>query len=109
MRRELVTVCTSGGCDQFETSPEAIEQELRPALCERSQTNYSVDMSGGPYDLNRGLSLLFIANAKHKRDALIVLDFHNIHVSNCQRVLLLGKILLPEISKCSAESNSAIC
>ena len=23
MRRELVTGCTSGGCDQFETSPEA--------------------------------------------------------------------------------------
>ena len=43
MRRELVTGCTSGGCDQFETSPEAIEQELRPALCERSQT-YSVDI-----------------------------------------------------------------
>ena len=38
MRRELATGCTSGGCDQFETSPETIEQELRPALCERSQT-----------------------------------------------------------------------
>ena len=38
LRRELVTGCTSGGYDQFETSPEAIEQELRPALCERRQT-----------------------------------------------------------------------
>ena len=38
MRRELVTGCTSGGCDQFETSPEAIEQELRPAVCDRRQT-----------------------------------------------------------------------
>ena len=36
--------CTSGGYDQFETSPEAIGQELRPAVCERRQTkaNYSV-------------------------------------------------------------------
>ena len=32
-----MTGCTSGGYDQFETSPEAIEQELRPAVCERRQ------------------------------------------------------------------------
>ena len=32
-----MTKSTSGGCDQFETSPEAIDQELRPALCERRQ------------------------------------------------------------------------
>ena len=37
---------TSVGYDQFETSPEAIEQELRPAVCERRltdrlKTNYS--------------------------------------------------------------------
>ena len=38
MRPELVTGCTSGGYDQFETSNEAIEQELRPAVCERRQT-----------------------------------------------------------------------
>ena len=48
MRRELVTKSTSGGCDQFETSPEAIDQELRPEICERRQTdrlktNYRVD------------------------------------------------------------------
>ena len=30
MRRELVRGCTSGGCDQLETSPETIEQELQP-------------------------------------------------------------------------------
>ena len=35
LRRELVTGCTSGGYDQFETFPETIEQELRPAVCER--------------------------------------------------------------------------
>ena len=40
---------TSVGYDQFETSPEAIEQELRPAVCERRPTdrlkaNYSIDM-----------------------------------------------------------------
>ena len=39
------------GYDQFETSPEAIEQELRPAVCERRPTdrlkaNYSIDMVG---------------------------------------------------------------
>ena len=34
-----MTGCTSGGYDQLETSPEAIEQELRPAVCERRQTD----------------------------------------------------------------------
>ena len=34
-----MTGCTSGGYDQFETSPGAIEQELRPAVCERRQTD----------------------------------------------------------------------
>ena len=43
-----MTKSTSGGCDQFETSPEAIEPELRTALCERRQTdrlktNYRID------------------------------------------------------------------
>ena len=41
---------TSVGYDQFETSPEAIEQELRPAVCERRltdrlKTNYSIDVT----------------------------------------------------------------
>ena len=45
-----MTKSTSGGCDQFETSPEAIDQELRTAFCERRQTdrlktNYRVDIS----------------------------------------------------------------
>ena len=48
MRREFVTKSTSGGCGQFETSPEEIEQEMRTAFCERRQTdrlktNYSID------------------------------------------------------------------
>ena len=48
LRRELVRGSTSVGYDQFETSPEAIEQELRPAVCERRPTdrlkaNYSID------------------------------------------------------------------
>ena len=43
-----MTKSTSGGCDQFETSPEAIDQELRTAFCERLQTdslktNYRID------------------------------------------------------------------
>ena len=38
--------CTSGGYDQLDTSPEAIEQELRPAVCENRQikANYSIDL-----------------------------------------------------------------
>ena len=44
-----MTNSTSGGCDQFETSPEAIDQELRTAFCERRQTdrlktNYRIDV-----------------------------------------------------------------
>ena len=39
MRSELVTGCTSGGYDQLETYPEKIEQELRPAVCERRRTD----------------------------------------------------------------------
>ena len=34
-----MTKSTSGGCDQFETSPEANDQELRTAFCERRQTD----------------------------------------------------------------------
>ena len=43
MRHELATKSTSVGCDQFETSPEAIEQELRTAFCERRQTDRQTD------------------------------------------------------------------
>ena len=39
MRRELVTGCTVSRYEQFETSLEKIEQELRPAVCERRQTD----------------------------------------------------------------------
>ena len=44
-----MTKSTSGGCDQFETSPEAIEPELLTAFCERRQTDrlkthYRIDM-----------------------------------------------------------------
>ena len=43
-----MTKSTSGGCDQFETSPEASDQELRTAFCKRRQTdrlktNYRID------------------------------------------------------------------
>ena len=39
LRREFVTKSTSGGCGQFETSPEAIEPQLLKLLCERRQTD----------------------------------------------------------------------
>ena len=42
LRREFVTKSTSGGCGQFETSPEAIEPHLLKLFCERRQT-YRVD------------------------------------------------------------------
>ena len=50
---------TSVGYDQFETSPEAIEQELRPAVCERRPTdrlkpNYSIDI------IQKGFFLIII-------------------------------------------------
>ena len=48
LRREFVTKSTSGGCGQFETSPEAIEPQLLKLFCERRQTdrlktNYRID------------------------------------------------------------------
>ena len=53
MRRELVTGYTVRRCEQLETFPETIKQELRPAVCERSQTdrlkeNYSISQSASP-------------------------------------------------------------
>ena len=39
LRREFVTKSTSGGCGQFETSPEAIEPQLLKLFCERRQTD----------------------------------------------------------------------
>ena len=56
MRCELVRGSTSVGYDQFETSPEAIEQELRPAVCERRPTdrlkaNYSIDWMNSDFVL----------------------------------------------------------
>ena len=50
LRREFVTKSTSGGCGQFETSPEAIEPQLLKLFCERRQTdrlktNYRVDFA----------------------------------------------------------------
>ena len=41
-----MTGCTSGEYGQFETSPEAIEQELRPAAgnVDRFKANYRIDV-----------------------------------------------------------------
>ena len=39
LRRELVTGCTVRRYKQLETSPETIEQELRPVVCEHRQTD----------------------------------------------------------------------
>ena len=50
-----MTGCTARRYDQFETSPEAIEQELRSAVCERRQTdrlkaNYSIDYANNVFN-----------------------------------------------------------
>ena len=44
---EVLTKCTVRRYGQVETSPETIEQELRPAVCEtdRFKENYSIDVS----------------------------------------------------------------
>ena len=44
-----MTGCTSGGYDQLETSPETIEQELQPAVCERRQTDGHLVISSRLY------------------------------------------------------------
>ena len=40
-----MTGCTSGEYGQFETSPEAIEQELRSANVDRFKANYRIDIN----------------------------------------------------------------
>ncbi len=60
--------CTVRRYEQLETSPETIEQELRPAVCEHRQTdrrkeNYGIDVNiviNECYDfrLNNGSGLL---------------------------------------------------
>ena len=59
LRREFVTKSTSGGCGQFETSPEAIEPQLLVILrtspdrqTDRLKTNYSIDLKFG-FDLKK--------------------------------------------------------
>ena len=42
LRRDLVTGCIFRRYEQLETSPETIEQELRPAVCERRQTDLRI-------------------------------------------------------------------
>ena len=57
-----MTGCTSGGCDQFETSPEAIEQELRDlhfANVHRLKTNYSVDFLVQSWAFSLSSSIFF--------------------------------------------------
>ena len=44
MRRELVRGCPVSRYEQFEISPETIEQELRPANSDRFKENYSIDV-----------------------------------------------------------------
>ena len=44
MRRELVTGYTVRRYEQLDTFPETIEQELRPAVCERRLTDIQTDL-----------------------------------------------------------------
>ena len=87
-----MTKSTSGEYGQFETSPDAIEPELRTALCERRhtdrlKTNYSIDgidrcvfeftcydpFSNCRYDY-RGFMMDVCRNFFAKKDMLVVLD-----------------------------------
>ena len=47
-----MTGCTARRYDQFETSPEAIEQELRPAVCEHRQTDRQTDRLKANYSID---------------------------------------------------------
>ena len=71
LRRELVTGCTVRRYKQLETSPEMIEQELRPAVCEHRQTdrlNENYSMRYTVFDLISGLFAYVILG---KKNALI--------------------------------------
>ena len=71
-----LTGCTVRRFEQLETSPETIEQELRPAVCERRQTdrlkeNYSIDVLNScthaiGKKLNTPLMLLLITDTLMK-------------------------------------------
>ena len=80
---------TSVGYDQFETSPEAIEQELRPAVCERRltdrlKTNYSIDdrtcSASGMFEANNEIWRKSLYNFKQrvtKSNNIIVTHIYN--------------------------------
>ena len=69
---------TSVGYDQFVTSPEAIEQELRPAVCERRPTdrlkaNYSIDVNistGSSSDSQSSATTIRLSSSGGKHDLL---------------------------------------
>ena len=52
-----MTGCTSGGYDQLETSPETIEQEMRPTVCERRQTDFLENCS---IDTGKKIALFYM-------------------------------------------------
>ena len=61
-----MTRCTVIRYEQLEISPETIEQELRPAVCERRQTdrlkeNYSIDLPLLTY-----ICLMFLGMSKYE-------------------------------------------
>ena len=77
-----MTGCTAGGYDQLETSPETIEQELRPAVCERRQTdifkeNYSIDLprARSVREREEGLLILLKCNVQTNTLCLGVVTF----------------------------------
>ena len=97
---------TSVGYDQFETSPEAIEQELRPAVCERRPTdrlkaNYSID--GEVVDDLADIADIFNEHFSTVGERLVSnatqrgLVDDNIHLTRINS--LEGKCTLPDITE----------
>ena len=64
-----MTGCTVRRYDQLETSPETIEQELQPAVCERRQTDRQTYMENYCID-NASLELNSILSKLHTKSKI---------------------------------------
>ena len=100
-----MTGCTARRYDQFETSPKAIEQELRPAVCERRQTDrlkahYSID------DVRTSIASLKPGKTDGRDGVLTDHNMHgghNLHVHVCQ---LFNSMLIHGMSPSSLQSST---